>query len=53
MGLDAMWRQCVYGSYQLWTWLSYEISLHPFLFSGIVIIIVSAWFLYKAEASTK
>jgi hypothetical protein len=53
MGFDALWRQCVYGIYEVWIWLSYEISLHPFLFSGVVIIIVSAWVLYKAEVRSK
>ena len=53
MGLDAMWRQCVYAIYQMWNWLIYETSVHPFLFAGIVIIILSAWVLYKAEVRTK
>ena len=53
MGLDAMWQQSVYGIYQVWIWLTYETSAHPFLFSGIVLIIVSAWFLYKAEVRIK
>ena len=53
MGVNAMWQQCVYGIYQVWYWLTYEIGVHPFLFLGIVIIIVSAWLLYKAEVRTK
>ena len=53
MGLDAVWQQFVYIGYQVWVWLRYEASLHPFLFLGIVIVIVSAWILYKAEVRTK
>ena len=53
MGLDALWQQCVYSLYQMWTWLTYETSVHPFLFAGTVIVIVSAWVLYKTEVRTK
>ena len=53
MGLDALWQQCVYTGYQIWIWLSYEASVHPFLFLGVVIVIVSAWVLYKAEVRGK
>ena len=48
-----MWQQSVYGFQQVWNWLTYEASLHPFLFSGIVIIIAAAWFLYKTEVRSK
>jgi hypothetical protein len=48
-----MGQQAVESIDQLWNWLIYETALHPFLFLGIVIIIVSAWFLYKAEVRTK
>jgi drug/metabolite transporter superfamily protein YnfA len=53
MGLDAVWQQGVYVCYQVWVWLKYEASLHPFLFLGVVIIIISAWILYKAEVRGK
>jgi hypothetical protein len=39
--------------YQLWNWLIYEATGHPFLFGGTVIVIVSAWLLYKTEVRTK
>jgi hypothetical protein len=48
-----MWQQSVYAVDQLWNWLAYEASVHPLIFAGIVIIIVSAWVLYKAEVRTK
>jgi hypothetical protein len=48
-----MWEQFSITCYEIWVWLKYEVVLHPFLFSGIVIVIVSAWFLYKAEVQTK
>ena len=48
-----MLQQFVNDLYQMWTWLIYEASVHPFLFLGIAIIIVSAWVLYKAEVRTK
>jgi hypothetical protein len=53
MGLDAIWRQGTYLGYQMWSWLTYEASLHPFMFLGAVIVIVAAWILYKAEISSK
>jgi hypothetical protein len=48
-----MVQQSIYGIDQVWNWLTYEVSVHPFLFAGIAVIIVSAWFLYKAEVRTK
>jgi hypothetical protein len=53
MGLDAMWQKFAITSYQVWVWLKYEASLHPFLFLGAVIIIISAWVLYKSEVRSK
>ena len=53
MGLDAIWQQIAYTGYQVWVWLRYEASIHPFMFLGAVIVIVSAWVLYKAEVRTK
>jgi hypothetical protein len=53
MGLDAVWQQIVYTGYQVWIWLRYEIGVHPLVFLGVVIIIISAWILYKAEIRTK
>jgi hypothetical protein len=48
-----MVQQCISGVYQVWNWLTYELGVHPFLFGGIIVIIVSAWFLYKAEVRAK
>jgi hypothetical protein len=48
-----MWQQLDYSIGQVWSWLAYEASVHPFLLAGILIILVSAWFLYKAEVRTK
>jgi hypothetical protein len=53
MGLEAIWQQAVAISYPLWLWLRYEASLHPFLFLGVAVVIVSAWVLYKAEVRHK
>jgi hypothetical protein len=48
-----MLQQAVSTLNQMWNWLIYETSGHPFLFLGGVIIIFSAWLLYKAEVRTK
>jgi uncharacterized membrane protein YhfC len=53
MGLEAIWQQCANLGYQVWFWLKYEASLHPFMFLGAVMVIVSAWILYKSEISSK
>ena len=53
MGLDAVWQQCAYTGYQVWVWLRYEAGVHPFMFLGAVIVIVSAWVMYKAEVRSK
>jgi heme exporter protein D len=53
MGLEAVWQQYLSIGYQVWVWLSYEAALHPFLFLGVVIVIVSAWILYKTEVRGK
>jgi drug/metabolite transporter superfamily protein YnfA len=49
MGLDAMWHNSVNVCYQVWVWVRQEVSQHPFLFLGTVIVIVAAWILYKTE----
>ncbi len=38
---------------QMWSWLGYESSVHPFMFLGIAVVIVAAWILYKSEVRTK
>jgi hypothetical protein len=48
-----MLQQVINDLYQMWGWLIYEGSLHPFLLAGTVIVIASAWILYKAEVRTK
>jgi len=53
MGLDAVWQQCAYTGYQLWLWLQYEAGVHPFIFLIAVIVIISAWVLYKTEVRSK
>jgi hypothetical protein len=53
MGLDAMWQQCVYTSYQVWVWLRYEASVHPFLLLAAAIVIIAALFMYKTEVRSK
>jgi hypothetical protein len=53
MGLEAVWQEVVYTGYQMWIWLSYEVSLHPFIFLAAVIVIVSAFIMYKAEVRSK
>jgi hypothetical protein len=49
MGLEAMWQQGAYTAYQMWVWLRYESGIHPFLFLGVVMVIVLALILYKTE----
>ena len=53
MGLDAVWQQGAYTGYQVWVWLRSEAGDHPFMLLGTVIVIVSAWILYKSEVRTK
>jgi hypothetical protein len=53
MGLAAVWQQVAYTGYQVWVWLRYEVIVHPFIFLGVVIVIVSAIILYKAEVKNK
>jgi len=53
MGLEAIWQRFAIAIYHIWIWLRYEFSLHPFLFLGIGIVIVSAWALYKMEVRGK
>jgi|WetSurMetagenome_2_1015567.scaffolds.fasta_scaffold796097_2 hypothetical protein len=48
-----MLEQVLNDLYQLWNWLIYEASVHPFLFAGTVIVIASAWLLYKSEVRIK
>jgi drug/metabolite transporter superfamily protein YnfA len=44
-----MWEQFSITCYEMWVWLKYEVSVHPFLFAGVVIVVVSAWVLFKSE----
>lgn len=53
MGLDAVWQQVAHAGYQMWFWLRYEVGIHPFIFLGVVIVIVSAIILYKTEVRGK
>jgi len=49
MGLDAVWQECDYIGYQVWVWFRNEVGIHPFIFLGIVIVVISALILYKTE----
>ena len=53
MGLDAVLQQFADTGYQVWVWLRYETGVHPFIFLGVVIVIVSAIILYKTEVRSK
>ena len=53
MGLEAVWQQCAYTGYQVWLWLRYEAGIHPFIFLGVVVVIVSAYIMYKTEVRGK
>jgi hypothetical protein len=53
MGLDAVWQQGAFACYQVWVWLRYEVGIHPFIFLGVVIVIVAAFTLYKTEVRGK
>ena len=53
MGLDAVWEQGAYAGYQVWAWVRYEAAVHPFIFLGVVIVIVAALILYKTEVRSK
>ncbi len=44
-----MLDQLIITFYQMWVWMKYEVSVHPFLFAGIVIVIALAIILYKSE----
>ena len=37
----------------VWLWLQYEAGMHPFIFLIAVIVIISAWVLYKTEVRSK
>ena len=53
MGLEAVWQQAVYTSYQVWLWVRYEVGIHPFIFLGVVVVIVGAFIMYKTEVRGK
>lgn len=53
MGLDAMWQQGTYAGYQVWAWIRYEAAMHPFIFLAAVIVIISAFIMYKAEVRSR
>ena len=53
MGLDAVWQQCAHTGYQAWVWMRYEAGIHPLIFLGVVIVIISAILLYKAEVRSR
>ena len=53
MGLDAVWQQCAYTGYQVWLWMRYEVGIHPFIFLAAVIVIISAFIMFKSEVRSK
>ena len=53
MGLEAMWQQCAYTGYQVWVWMRYEAAMHPFIFLAAVIVIISAFIMFKTEVRSK
>ncbi len=48
-----MWEQLTFAWNQMWVWLTYEVSLHPFLFAGVIIVVVCAFILYKSEIESR
>jgi hypothetical protein len=53
MGLEGVWQQCVYTGYQVWVWLRYESGIHPFIFLGVVIVIISAFIMCKTDVRSR
>ena len=53
MGLDAVFQQLVYAGNELWAWLRYESGVQPLIFLGVVVVIVAAIIMYKAEVRGK
>ena len=48
-----MWQQCAYTGYQVWLWMRYEVGIHPFIFLAAVIVIISAFIMFKSEVRGK
>jgi hypothetical protein len=48
-----MWEEFSINCYQMWVGLKYEVSVHPFLFAGVVIVFVSVLILYKSEVKSR
>ncbi len=48
-----MWEHFTITCYQMWSWLKYEVSVHPFLFAGVVIVIVCAFILHRSEIENR
>jgi hypothetical protein len=53
MGLETIWQQFAVSGYQFWVWVKSETNSHPFLALGVLIVVISAWVLYKSEVRTK
>jgi hypothetical protein len=49
MGLEGVWQQWVYTGYQVWLWLRNEAGIHPFIFLGVVVVIISAFIMYRTD----
>jgi|GEM_PF-2243272 len=53
MDIEAMCQQLVCAGYQAWLCLSCEARLHPFMILAAVIVIISAFIMYKTEVRGK
>jgi hypothetical protein len=53
MELSAYWEQFSIVCYQIWVWLKYEGSTHPFLVAGAVVVFLLAWAMYKTEVRSR
>jgi len=53
MGLEAAWQKFAITSYQLWGWMKYEASAHPYLTGGALLVLILAWTLYKMEIKVR
>jgi hypothetical protein len=49
MGLDSIWEKFAIDCYQVWVWVKYEASAHPYLTGGTILVFILAWTLYKME----
>jgi hypothetical protein len=53
MELGYYWQQFSIACYQMWVWVKYEGSAHPFLAVGAVVIFVLVWAMYRTEVRSR